>query len=142
MSNNDTKIKALLETIASKKEALGQKPRISYKTNGVFKYENNDFFNINTITEPQKLVEALSYLLVKQSFNDTAASMLSVPHKVLQWNGYTLDEWCEDFKTRLSVVSWEAKKKELEASEQKLKKLVSEDTRTAMEIDEIANLLK
>lgn len=142
MSNNDSKIKALLDTIANKKQELGQKPRISYKTNGVFKYENNEFFNINTIVEPQKLVEALSYLLVKQSFNDAAANMLSVSTKVLQWNGYTLDEWAEDFKTRLSVVAWEAKKKELEASELKLKKLVSEDTRTAMEIDEIANLLK
>jgi len=68
--------------------------------------------------------------------------MLSVPQKVLQWNGYTLDEWCDDFKTRLSVVSWESKKKELEAAELKLKKLVSEDTRTAMEIDEIASLFK
>lgn len=141
MSNNDTKIKALLETIASKKEALGQKPRISYKTNGVFKYENNDFFNINTIVDPQKFVDALSYLLNKQSFNDVAADLLSIPHKALQWNGYTLDEWCEDFKTRLSVVSWETKKKELESFELKLKKLVSEDTRTAMEIDEIAGLL-
>jgi hypothetical protein len=107
----------------------------------VFKYDNNDFFNINTIAEPQKLVEALSYLLSKQSFNDTAANMLSVPTKTLQWNGYTMDEWCEDFKTRLSVVSWEIKKKELEVFELKLKKLVSEDTRTAMEIDEIAGLL-
>lgn len=142
MSNNDSKIKALLDTIATKKQELGQKPRISYKTNGVFKYENNDFFNINTIADPQKLVEALSYLLIKQNFNDTACNLLSVPTKVLQWNGYTLDEWLEDFKTRLSVVSWESKKRELEASELKLKKLVSEDTRTAMEIDEIANLLK
>ena len=141
MSNNDSKIKALLETISTKKDALGPKPRISYKTNGVFKYDNNDFFNINTIAEPQKLVEALSYLLSKQSFNDTAANMLSVPTKTLQWNGYTMDEWCEDFKTRLSVVSWEIKKKELEVFELKLKKLVSEDTRTAMEIDEIAGLL-
>lgn len=141
MSNNDTKIKALLETISAKKDALGPKPRISYKTNGVFKYENNDFFNINTIVDPQKLVDALSYLLIKQNFNDVAANLLSVPHKVLQWNGYSMDEWCEDFKTRLSVVSWEAKK-ELEAAELKLKKLVSEDTRTAMEIDEIASLFK
>lgn len=141
MSQNDAKIKALLDTISVKKQNLGVKPRISYKTNGVFKYENNDFFNLNTVTDPQKLVEALSYLLIKQNFNDVAANFLSVPTKVLQWNGYTLDEWQDDFKTRLSLVSWEAKKRELEAAEAKLKKLVSEDTRTAMEIDEIANLL-
>jgi len=141
MSNNDAKIKELLEIVSKKKNELGQKPRISYKTNGVFKYENNDFFNINTIVDQQKLVEALSHLLIKQHFNDSAANMLSVPYKVLTWNGYTLDEWVEDFKTRLSVVAWESKKKELEAAELKLKKLVSEDTRTAMEIDEIAGLL-
>lgn len=67
--------------------------------------------------------------------------MLGVKPKELQWNGYTLQEWVDDFKTRASIVAWESKKKELEAFEAKLKKLVSEDTRTAMEIDEIAGLL-
>lgn len=141
MSNNDLKIKALLETINIKKNELGQKPRISYKTNGVFKFENNDFFNINTIVDTQRLVDALSYLLIRQEFNNSAAKMLGVKPKELQWNGYTLQEWVDDFKTRASIVAWESKKKELEAFEAKLKKLVSEDTRTAMEIDEIAGLL-
>ena len=41
MSNeNDIKIKSLLKTIEEKRNQLGTKPKVAWKTNGIIKLEN------------------------------------------------------------------------------------------------------
>jgi hypothetical protein len=42
---------------------------------------------------------------------------------------------------RLSILKWEAKKQELDATQSKLSQLVSEEARTEMELEKIAKSL-
>lgn len=141
MSNNDDKIKALLKKVAEKKEALGSKPKAQWNTNAVFKFNSHEFINLNTVKDSTDLVRALSCLLQHQRCDATAAERLGVSIPTFEWDGYTVEQWEQDFKTRLSIIDYDGKKKELDALQKKLDSLVSEEARTEMELDNIEALL-
>lgn len=142
MANNDDTIKNLLAKVEAQQLALGSKPRAAWRTNGIFKYDGTNHFNLNTVAEPKPLVDALAFLLGAKAQVSEACKQLGVSEIEFKWNGYTYGEWLEDFKTRLSVVDWEAKKKQLEATKAKLSTLVSEEARTEMELEAITKSLE
>lgn len=142
MAKNDDKIKALITKVEEQQGNLGSKPRGTWNTNGIFKYPGGkDFFNLNTIKDPQPLVEALSFLLEKELLHNQAAERLGVPVKPFIWDDKTISEWEGDFKKRLEIVNWENKKAQLEDTKKKLKSLVSEEAKTEMELANIESLL-
>lgn len=139
---NDAKIKALLAKVDLKRTELGTKPKARWITNGIFKYPDGNHININTVKEGRALLDALAFLLQNAGTRAAAAEQLGVvdpePYKHC---GYTVDEWREDFRLRLAINNYDRKKKELAALEKKLSALISEGTRTEMELDSIAALL-
>jgi TPP-dependent trihydroxycyclohexane-1,2-dione (THcHDO) dehydratase len=140
MAKNDEVIKQLMAKVAEQKEALGVKPKVSWKTNGVFKFDDKRYFNIN-VTDMQSLVEALAYMLQSSNTVLEAAKRLEVSFSVPMFGGYTVEEWEEDFKLRIAILKWEEKKKKLEETERKLAALVSEEARTEMELEKISKSL-
>jgi len=138
---NDEKIKLLLTTVEAVRATLGTKPKGKWTTNALFKYPNGNSFNLNTIKDPQQLVHALSFLLENENLRATAAERLDVETEPFVWDGYKISEWEEDFKLRIAIVNWDVRKKQLTAAEKKLNSLISEGTRTEMELDDIAALL-
>jgi 5-formaminoimidazole-4-carboxamide-1-beta-D-ribofuranosyl 5'-monophosphate synthetase len=70
-----------------------------------------------------------------------AATRLGVVVPEASFGGYTVYEWEEDFKLRISILKWEEKKRKLEETEKKLSALVSEEARTEMELEKIAKSL-
>lgn len=89
--------------------------------------------NIQTVSDPAKLVEVLGALLAKQAYWIGAASLLGVklPFK---WMGYTVEQWTKDFKTRLAQIELVAKRAELKALEARLDKLITTDQRRELEL--------
>lgn len=141
MSNkNDGLIKELMLKVEEQKKALGNKARITWLTNGIFK--GTTTFNINTVTEPTVLAEALSILICKEEYFITACNVLNIKNPKFKYEGYFVEEWLEDFKTRIAMLEYNAKKKVLDETQAKLSALVSEEARTEMALDEIKNLLK
>ena len=64
MSKHDDKIEVLLEKVEEQKNGLGTKPRAVWNTNGIFKYTDEAYFNLNTIKNDfQPFIDALSFLL-------------------------------------------------------------------------------
>jgi hypothetical protein len=143
VSKNDDKIKLLMEKVEEQKAALGTKPRAKWNTNAVFKYPSGDYFNLNTVNAGDfgKLVDAMALLLTSEEVRKAAAERLGVEDVPYQYGGYTLSEWEEDFKLRIAIVGYDGRKKKLAATSKKLKSLISEGTRTGMELEEIASLL-
>lgn len=142
-AQNDAKIKALMKKVEEQEAALGTKPRTKWNTNAVFKYPNGDFVNLNTVGETDfgKLVDAMAHLLTTEGLRAQAAGRLGIEAAPFVHGGYTIAEWEEDFKLRVAVVAYDSRKKKLDATKKKLKSLVSEGTRTEMELDEIESLL-
>jgi hypothetical protein len=138
MAKNDERIKQLMTEVEDRKAKLGAKPKATWLTNGVFKYNSNEYFNLNTIQNSDKLVEALSFLINKTRDQEEAAQLLGVPEPSFEWGGYSIQDWLADFKTRLSIVTWESNKAKLDGTQAKLAQLVSEEARTEMELDSIS----
>jgi hypothetical protein len=141
MAKNDELIKQLMAKVAEQKTALGTKPKVSWKTNGVYKFDGRDYFNINTVSNPEQLVMALAHMLNNHKSCQEAAERLGVDIQESVYSGYKISEWEEDFKLRISILKWEEKKKNLEETEKKLAGLVSEEARTEMELEKISKSL-
>lgn len=142
MSKNDDKIKALLNKVETQQKDLGTKPKAAWQTNGIFKYPDGRFFNLNTTQDTQTLVEALAILLEKQSCKKQAAERLGVSSKEFVWDNYPISDWEQDFKKRIEIINWNDKKNQLDETKKKLNCLVSEEAKTEMELADIENQLK
>ena len=139
--NNDTRIKELLAKVEEQRKNLGEKPRAAWKTNGLFKGREGSGLNLNTVADKSTLVDALAVILEFNAARKSASEMLGVPFIPSTWNGYEIDDYVQDFKLRIAVLEWEAKKKVLIETEAKLKALVSEEARTEMALDDISKVL-
>jgi hypothetical protein len=142
MSKNDSAIKELLQKVEEQKASLGNKERVVWLTNGIFKKDASNFFNINTVTDPIILAHALGFLLVQHDgFNRACEKYLGINGE-FKWDGYSIEDWIEDFMTRNRVIEYDRKKKVLDATKAKLNSLVSEEARTEMELNDIKKLLE
>jgi len=141
MQNNDMVIKELMEKIEAQKTSLGNKPRSVLVTNGLFKKDAETFFNINTIQEYGKMAEALAFLMMQEDYYSKACAKLGIPNDKFKWNGYTCDEWEEDFRLRKDIIEYNQKKTKLDDAVAKLKNLMSEDARTASALENIKQTL-
>lgn len=138
--NNDAVIKELLEKVEEQKVSLGTRGKVALVTNGVFKRDNANFFNINTVVDYSLLAGALGFLITQEEAFEEACKRLGIKAE-FKWDGYKAEEWEEDFKTRVKIVEWDKKKKVLEATQLKLKTLVSEEAKTEMELEDIKKIL-
>lgn len=139
---NDETIKALMAKIEAKKASLGTKPKISWKTNGLFRYDDNRHINLNTVNDLVTLVEALAFLYSGMGALQKAHETLGVSSKfTMEWRGFPMADWEADFKLKAESLVWEEENKKLKVLEAKLKTLVSEEARTEMELEDISKLL-
>lgn len=142
MSKHDDKIKVLLAKVEEQQSGLGVKPKVSWITNGLFKHKDQSkFFNLNTVKDPQVLVEALAFLKSYETSIEEAAEMLGVSAKPFQWDGYSVADWATDFRNRVKVIAWDERKAQLDATKAKLRALRSEDARTGDELEELEKSL-
>jgi hypothetical protein len=141
MAKHDDKIKQLLSKIDSEKKSLGSKPKVSWNTNCIFRFDDNKHFNLNTISDPGYLVRALGFLLEKAGTQKEAAKRLGVENYVFDWKGYSLQDWEEDFKLKADIIAYNGKQKKLQALQKKLKDLRSEEAKTGDALSEIEALL-
>lgn len=140
--SNDDKIKLLLAKVEEQQANLGTRPKAHYESNGSFQYKDGrGHFNLNTVTNFRVFVDALAFLLDSKGLQDQAAERLDVKPEPFAWDGSTIEEWEQDFKTRIAIVEWQSRKKKLAATKKKLNTLVSEEARTEMELTDIEKLL-
>jgi len=143
MSNDsDSRIKMLLEAVEVQKANLGKKPKANQATNAIFKYNETRHININTVKDPLVLVDALAFLLDTQLSREEAATRLGVTLEPFIWNGFSSQDWEDDFRRRIEIIEWTARKVTFDATKKKLKSLVSEEARTEMELDDISKSLQ
>jgi hypothetical protein len=141
MTKHDDKIRDLLARVEEQQAGLGTKPKAAWQTNAIFKYKDGSFFNLNTVKDPQPLVEALATLLERETLLQEAGKRLGVPVQSVMWDGYSVTEWEQDFQKRIQIIRWEERKAQLDATKKKLNSLVSEEAKTELELATIEHLL-
>ena len=141
MPKQDGKIKQLLTKIEADKKKLGTKPRLSWNTNCMFRYDDSNRLNLNTVKDTGVLVDALAFLLGKQTARDEAAKRLGVKLQGFEWFGYSLKNWEDDFKLKAQTIEWNLQQKKLVALQKQLKELRSEEAKTDEALSDIEKML-
>jgi len=140
MNKNDQEIKTLMDVVDQKEKALGKLKREPLTTNGIFRFNDDEFFNINTVSSNEKLIKAMAFLISREKTYAEACERLEVEAK-FDWYGYAVAEWEEDFKSRIAVIAWNERKKSLDSAKKKLDSLISSEGKTSMEIEDLKSAL-
>lgn len=135
MNKNDDRILELKKQIEAKKKAISEKKvRFIPETNCVLNMDGMNI-NLNVCSD-----EALVLLLIR--LNSYLMSAVDLEMSDFEISGYSVTDWIKDIKSKLGVSSLKKEEIDLKKMESKLDKLLSDDKKTEIEIDEIANLLK
>ena len=139
----DQIVKELFDTVQEKKLAIEKAERPCWQTNGNFGYSANsahDRTDIKLVTDVRKIVDMLAFLIDRKEKSEKAATELGVEYN-FKWLGFTIDEWKNDFVTRVNQISIMEKRKELAEIEARLNLVLSPELRAEMEVEAISKLL-
>lgn len=137
MNKNDDKILLLKKQISDKKELLKGNTRFIPVTNCTL-WLNGEKYNINTL-QKDSLVEIIVQL------NSLYLSAKELGNNILEQytiSGYKLAEWITDISSKLAILDRKSEENKLKQLEDKLDKLLSEDKRVELELNDIENFLK
>lgn len=135
MSNiNDSKILKLKEQIKSKKEKLNKIKKFSPITNCILDLDGQKY-NIQVLNRQQVIS-----LLIKLNCYKSSAEELELLDDY-EINGYKLNDWIEDLKSKLDILSVREEESKLKQMELKLDRLLSEDKKVELELSEIESML-
>lgn len=132
MSKNDERVLQLKKIIDEKKSELKAVKRFTPLTNCVLNLENQNY-NLNVLQ-----LDDLKLLLVKLNMYLISATNLDIE---LDISGYSIEDWMMDVKFKMEIFEQKKKESELKTLEAKLDKMLSDEKKTELELDEIAALL-
>lgn len=140
----DKKVQAPIKVVEQKKAAIAEankKPH--WETNCSFSSENlssSNRFNIQTVSNPEILANALAFLIKEKAAMEEANTRLGLAYS-FKWLGYTIEQWEADFKTRINKIQLTKNQADLEETEIALNKLVSKEMKEELELDAITKKL-
>ena len=132
----DKEIDRLIAIVQQKKEEISKAQKPSWVTNCSFGYDKDSAkrINVQLTNDLDELAHALAFLMERKDSWKAAREILGLPETEFKWLGYTLEEWQEDFSTRISKVTVKEKQKELNQLEARLDKIISPEKRREMEM--------
>lgn len=136
MSKNDDKILLLKKQIEEKKQDLGANVRFNPITNCSIDLDGNRY-NLNALQK-----ESHMYLLVKLNSLLLSVKDLKIDVNSFIISGYNITEWMTDIESKIKVLNRKEKELELRNAEAKLDKLLSDDKKVELELENIENMLK
>lgn len=126
MNKNDKKIFELKKKLENRKLELGDKPKITYKTNCVFNLFGQNY-NIH----------AMNSVELKLIFK--MLQMIDEPK--LELNGFAIADYLEDISNEMIKINYNLKALEIKRLETGLDELISTEGKTSIEIEKIAKLI-
>lgn len=138
MSNlNDNKILILRKQIEVKKQKLeSMNRRYIGITNSIIFIEEKKY-NLNVLKKDELIMLAIKVEMMYQA----AKSLSFIDENEIELSGYKLMDWINDIKLKLEIMNYKEEKKKLDVMEEKLTKLLSEEKKVELEINEIEAML-
>lgn len=130
-TKNDERVLQLKKQIETKRSELSTEKFVPM-TNLVLDMEDKKY-NLNVLQENE-----LRFLMIKLNAYAMSADDLK---EELVISGYDVNAWLSDICGKLGVMTNNKKRNELKALEAKLDKMLSDEKKTELELDEIAALL-
>lgn len=141
-NQTDKQVQDLFKIVQTKKTEIAKAEKPNWITNCSFGYnkDSSSRSNIQVVADIEELIHILGFLIEKEKSFSAANKMLGTSVE-FKWMGFTLEEWQADIQTRINKVQITKKKKELEALETRLDKLISPELKAEMELEEITKML-
>jgi hypothetical protein len=133
--NNDQRILELKKQIEIKKEKLNKSLKFSPITNCSIEIDGARY-NIQVLAKNELIT-----LMIKLNSYLMSAKDLGVADEFLI-TGYKVEDWIKDIKSRIEIISRKDEERALKAMEDKLHKLLSDDKKVELELNEIESILK
>lgn len=134
-NNNDLKVLELKKQIEKKREFMGEYKKFTPKTTCILELDGIKF-NIHTLLKDQVI-----HLLVKLCGYRDVANKLSLEEEYFLC-GFNINDWIDDINGKLIDINYKNDMKKLSTMEQKLDKLLSNEKKVELELEDIANFLK
>ncbi|MFB5758955.1 hypothetical protein [Paenibacillus medicaginis] len=134
-NNNDQKILELKKQIEEKKKRLKKSQKFIPITNCSIEIDSVRY-NIQVLSREQ-----IISMLVKLNAYAASAKDLGLLDEYMI-SGYGVQEWIDDLQSKLDFMSRKEEEQKLRAMETKLDKLLSDEKKVELEINEIESLLK
>ena len=132
--NNDNRIIELKKQVEEKKKYLAEnKLKFMPETNCILELDGN-IYNLNALCE-----DLLTNLMIKLNMYILSAKDLDIPIPTI--SGYAVNIWLTDIRNKLYVTKIKKEENELKNLESKLDKMLSEDKKTELELNNIEALL-
>jgi hypothetical protein len=135
MSKNDEIILKLKEKIAVKKQEVSKSEKFSPVTNCSLELDSVRY-NLHTLTKEQ-----IIYLLAKVRSLEFGWGLVGIDD-AFYISGHLVSDWLKDLASKYNVVTRGEKSDQLRKMEAQLDKLLSEEKKTEMLLDDISKLLE
>ncbi len=138
-SADDTTLQ-LIQEVVKRKAAISNAERSNWQTNMSFSYLEGSSATVNLHVERDvgTLLKIISFIRARAyDYQDAVTAMEIDGAPPFKWQNFTVLEWTEDIKLRISKLQVDAQKKSLEAIEERLNKIISPELRQQMELEAI-----
>lgn len=141
----DSKTLDLINEVKKRKAEITKLNKPNYKTNCAFSFvegNTSNVMNLHVEASVANLVKAIAFLYGRHSnYNKAVIDCGIIDAPPFTWNGFTLEDWVEDMKTRIAKIQISTKQKQLDLLESRLNAVISPELRAEMELDAIAEEL-
>jgi len=139
VENPKNKMLKTLEVINRRLETIIALETSTLKTNSQFKWtEEGTVISIDKITNISVLINIYASLKAKKKAYEEAIKDLKLTsYPVFIWQKYTFEDWANDIKIRLSIVSQNDLTKKLKEDKLKLEKFLSEEDQLQATLDDM-----
>lgn len=135
-TKNDEMILQLKKKVEEQKAELAKLPRtLQSETSTVFRTDAENS-NLRVMS-----VEQLKLLKVKLHAYAMSAIDLEIGIDEVVVSGFSIDKWMHDIDMQISVLTRAEKEKKLKETEATLNRMLSDDKRTELELQELAKML-
>lgn len=134
-TKNDEMILQLKKKVEEQKTELAKLPRtLQSETSTVFRQDAENL-NLRVMS-----IEQLKLLKVKLHAYTMAAADLEMEQDEVVISGFSIDKWMHDIDMQISVLTRVEKEKKLKETEATLNRMLSDDKRTELELQELAKM--
>jgi hypothetical protein len=133
--NNDEKIIKLKQQIEEKRKSLSKAKKFVPITNCILELDGITT-NIQILSK-----EKLALLLVKLNLYKMSMENLNMSFDKIIISGYDVRDWIMDILAKTDIIHYKEEEQKLKTMEDKLEKLLSNEKKTELAIDEIAKML-
>lgn len=137
--NADERVLALFQSLRIEQAEIASAERPVFVTGGQFRYSANSpsgTIDITTERSILRLKEIWMFLKERSSHNEAANKFFRIDEP-FKWQGFTVEEWESDLKTRANFIQLSDKKAKLKLLEERINAVVPAELRRKMELDAI-----